>query len=460
MANKTDASALSIHGTNPQFIIEKILRAKIHGDLYWKEHCFALTAETLVDRAMELDHIGGTFGGNIKPVPFIQLVLKLLQIQPDKDIIVEFIKNEEFKYVRALGAFYMRLVGKTVDVYQYLEPLLNDYRKLRIVTGNEKASHTKRDLRHPERMAWAGYDVTYMDEFIDKLLREDMVLDIALPTLQKRMHLEEARTLQPRISALEDDLDEEEEEEEEEEKPAPPPARISDRNDRSERARERDNDRPSPARDRPSPARRRSRSPQARGDRDAPAGRRKEDSVSPARRPRPRSRSRSPLERRRRSASRDRQPRKRSRSPRRRSPSPELRRRAHSRSPPKRRSPSPRKRSPSPKRRERSRSRSRERRESRSPLARRSRTPPRRRERSGSPFKGDTFKDPSRSRSRDGSRSPAAKKKKKDKKDKKKEKDDAPGDKDGDISEANALRASLGLKPLANVDDWKKKKPH
>ncbi|KAJ1483612.1 Pre-mRNA-splicing factor 38 [Baffinella frigidus] len=184
MANKTDASALSIHGTNPQFIIEKILRAKIHGDLYWKEHCFALTAETL------LDHIGGTFGGNIKPVPFIQLVLKLLQIQPDKDIIVEFIKNEEFKYVRALGAFYMRLVGKTVDVYQYLEPLLNDYRKLRI------------------RMAWAGYDVTYMDEFIDKLLREDMVLDIALPTLQKRMHLEEARTLQPRISALEDDLDE------------------------------------------------------------------------------------------------------------------------------------------------------------------------------------------------------------------------------------------------------------
>jgi len=65
----------------------------------------------LTGLVLQLDHIGGTFGGNVKPVPFIQLVLKLLQIQPDKDIIVEFIKNEEFKYVRALGAFYMRLVG-------------------------------------------------------------------------------------------------------------------------------------------------------------------------------------------------------------------------------------------------------------------------------------------------------------------------------------------------------------
>ena len=34
--------------------------------------------------------------------------------------------------------FEVRLgAGKTLDVYQYLEPLLNDYRKLRIVTGNE-----------------------------------------------------------------------------------------------------------------------------------------------------------------------------------------------------------------------------------------------------------------------------------------------------------------------------------
>ena len=46
---------------------------------------------------MALDHIGGTFGGNIKPTPFLCLMLKMLQIQPEKDIVVEFIRNEDYK---------------------------------------------------------------------------------------------------------------------------------------------------------------------------------------------------------------------------------------------------------------------------------------------------------------------------------------------------------------------------
>lgn len=47
---------------------------------------------------MELRYVGGTYAGNIKPAPFLCLVLKMLQIQPEKDIIIEFIKNEDFKY--------------------------------------------------------------------------------------------------------------------------------------------------------------------------------------------------------------------------------------------------------------------------------------------------------------------------------------------------------------------------
>ena len=34
--------------------------------------------------------------------------------------------------MRALGAFYMRMTGSSLDCYKYLEPLLNDYRKIRI----------------------------------------------------------------------------------------------------------------------------------------------------------------------------------------------------------------------------------------------------------------------------------------------------------------------------------------
>jgi pre-mRNA-splicing factor 38A len=67
---------------------------------------------------MELKSVGGIYGGNVKPTPFLCLILKMLQIQPEKDIIIEFIRNEDFKYVRALGAFYMRLTASSADVYK------------------------------------------------------------------------------------------------------------------------------------------------------------------------------------------------------------------------------------------------------------------------------------------------------------------------------------------------------
>ena len=65
-----------------QLLVHKILRDRIYNSTYWKRDCFALTAETVVDRAVELDYIGGTYGGNGKPTPFLCLILKLLQLQP------------------------------------------------------------------------------------------------------------------------------------------------------------------------------------------------------------------------------------------------------------------------------------------------------------------------------------------------------------------------------------------
>ena len=58
----------------------------------------SLIAELLVDEAMALDFVGGVIGGNVKPTPFICLILKMLQIQPSKDIIIEFIKNPDYKW--------------------------------------------------------------------------------------------------------------------------------------------------------------------------------------------------------------------------------------------------------------------------------------------------------------------------------------------------------------------------
>lgn len=95
---------------------------------------YLIVAELVVDKGSELRYIGGSYGGNIKTTPFLCLTLKLLQIQPEKDIVIEFIRQENFKYIRALGAFYLRLVGNPLDIYKYLEPLYNDYRKLRRMT--------------------------------------------------------------------------------------------------------------------------------------------------------------------------------------------------------------------------------------------------------------------------------------------------------------------------------------
>lgn len=191
MANRTVKDARNVHGTNPQYLIEKIIRSRIYDSKFWKEQCFALTAELLVDKAMEIRFVGGVFGGNIRPTPFLCLTLKMLQIQPEKDIVVEFIKNEEFKYVRALGAFYLRLTGTSLDCYKYLEPLYNDNRKLR----NQNRS--------------GQFEIQHMDEYIDELLRSDRVCDIILPRIQKRSILEENNELEPKVSALDDDLDEE-----------------------------------------------------------------------------------------------------------------------------------------------------------------------------------------------------------------------------------------------------------
>ena len=55
-------------------------------------------AESLIDKAIELKAIGGVYG-NQKPTEFLCLLLKLLQIQPEKEILLEYLQADEFKYV-------------------------------------------------------------------------------------------------------------------------------------------------------------------------------------------------------------------------------------------------------------------------------------------------------------------------------------------------------------------------
>jgi len=103
--------------------------------------------------------------------------------------VLEYIQQPDMKYLRALGAAYLRISARPMTVHQTLEPLFADYRKLRY-----------RDL--------AGkVSIIHMDEFIDWLLREESVCDVTMPQLPKREILEQSHDLPLRKSILDDDIE-------------------------------------------------------------------------------------------------------------------------------------------------------------------------------------------------------------------------------------------------------------
>lgn len=111
---------------------------------------------------------------------------------------MEYIIQEDYKYLTALGCFYIRLIGYPQDAYKSLEPLYQDYRKLRF------------------RNIDGSFSIIHMDEYIDNLLNAEVYLDTLLPHILKRYNLEENNVLKPRISPLEELLQEELQKEEKE----------------------------------------------------------------------------------------------------------------------------------------------------------------------------------------------------------------------------------------------------
>src|SRR5947207_9219561 len=95
------------------------------------------------------------------------------------------------RYLQALAAFYIRLTFSGVECYKILEPFLNVYRKLRL-------------------RSQTGFQLTFMDEYVDSLLHDERVCDIALPRIPTRFALEESEELEPRVSLLGSEIDSDE----------------------------------------------------------------------------------------------------------------------------------------------------------------------------------------------------------------------------------------------------------
>jgi pre-mRNA-splicing factor 38A len=88
-SNRTRPGARQLHGGDPQHILPTIVRERVYDCAYWKERCFGVNAESLVERAVELSFVGGTSGAAARPTPFLCLVLKMLQLQPQRDVVVD-----------------------------------------------------------------------------------------------------------------------------------------------------------------------------------------------------------------------------------------------------------------------------------------------------------------------------------------------------------------------------------
>ena len=48
MANRTDAKAIQVHGSNPQGLVDQIVRNRIYSCLYWKEKLAGVNGKDFV----------------------------------------------------------------------------------------------------------------------------------------------------------------------------------------------------------------------------------------------------------------------------------------------------------------------------------------------------------------------------------------------------------------------------
>ena len=185
--------------SEPLSMISNIVKDRVYESRYWKERCFALNAETILDRAKALDCIGTTFGGFNRPTHFLCLLVKLLQIQPEIEIVQAYLDHSagaasndmhiqtcDLRYMRVLAAVYARLICNSETVYCLLEPLLQDYRTLNVLTSN------------------SSYSRITIDQLIEKLIFVDIEspFDMIFPFILKRPTLVKRGVLRPFESIL------------------------------------------------------------------------------------------------------------------------------------------------------------------------------------------------------------------------------------------------------------------
>lgn len=168
-------------------IFDTILRNKIYNSKFWKQQLSGVNEETIIDLILKLKYVGGTKSSYKKPTKYICIILKLLHMKIDKNIIMLYLTNDNI-HLKAVAAFYIRLVSDSESIYKILEPLFNNYTNILYL---DESDH-KRDI---------GFD-----ELIELLLFEEEIFAVKLPRLVERNILVKRGILKKYSFKFEDEL--------------------------------------------------------------------------------------------------------------------------------------------------------------------------------------------------------------------------------------------------------------
>ncbi|CUM57408.1 uncharacterized protein AC631_02757 [Debaryomyces fabryi] len=166
------------------YLVEPIIRHRIQDSLFYKQYLYLTNEATILPIiTSQVKYIGST-NANGKPTPFICCFLRLLELEPSREIIemcLHQLGTNEFKYLTALIMLYIRVVWTNEDVFNTLDPFYSDYRKLRFQLKSPIMANGMPIL----------YRLSYVDEWCDDLLNKERVIDLILPRMVPRRILQE-----------------------------------------------------------------------------------------------------------------------------------------------------------------------------------------------------------------------------------------------------------------------------
>lgn len=168
---------------NKAHLVEHIVRHRIQDSLFYKQHLFLTNELTIVPVIVtHVKYVGGT-DANGRPSPFLCCLLRMLELEPSPEVVELYLRQNgynEFKYLTALTLLYCRMVSGPQTIFKLYDEYVADYRRLRM---RLKLPLFVNDLP-------VHYKVTYMDEWVDLLVENERVADVALPYLAPRHKLE------------------------------------------------------------------------------------------------------------------------------------------------------------------------------------------------------------------------------------------------------------------------------